>query len=65
MTTKNYADYIDKQTRALYNIMLEPILGELTIHLDAKKIGVLYQNQCYLWLTDKGKELLPNAKDSF
>ena len=62
MTTKKYADYIEKQTRAIYNIMLEPIFGEFIIHLNAKKIGVLYQNECYLLLTDKGKELLPHAK---
>lgn len=62
MTTKKYADYIAKQTRAIYNIMLEPIFGEFIIHLNGKKIGVLYQNQCYILLTDKGIELLPDAK---
>ena len=62
MTTKKYANYIEKQTRAIYNIMLEPIFDEFIIHLDGKKIGVLYQNQCYLLLTDKGKELLPDAQ---
>lgn len=63
MTTKKYADYIEKQTRAIYqcNVMIEPIFDEFIIHLDGKKIGVLYQNQCYLLLTDKGKELLPDA----
>lgn len=50
MTTKKYADYIEKQTRAVFNIMLEPIFEEYIIHLNAKKIGVLYQNQCYLLL---------------
>lgn len=61
MTTKKYADYIEKQTRAICHVMLEPIFDEFIIHLDGKKIGVLYQNQCYLLLTDKGKELLPDA----
>lgn len=61
MTTKKYANYIEKQTRAIYNVMLEPIFDEFIIHLNGKKIGVLYQNQCYLLLTNKAKELLPDA----
>ena len=64
MTTKKYAYYIEKQTRALNklkHLMFEPIFDEFIIHLNGKKIGVLYQNRCYLLLTDKAKELLPNA----
>ena len=61
MTTKKYADFIEKQTRNVTNISTEPIFGEYIIRVNGKKIGVLYQNQCYLLLTGKGKELLPNA----
>ena len=61
MTTKKYADFIEKQTRSVDNVSTEPIFGEYIIRVSGKKIGVLYQSQCYLLLTDKGKELLPNA----
>lgn len=61
MTTKKYADFIEKQTRNVTNISTEPIFGEYIIRVNGKKIGILYQNQCYLLLTGKGKELLPNA----
>ena len=62
MTTKKYADFIEKQTRSIINVSAEPIFGEYILRINGKKIGVLYQNQCYLFLTDKGKELLPDAK---
>lgn len=62
MTTKKYADFIEKQTRSINNVCVEPIFGEYIIYVSGKKIGVLYQNQCYLFLTDKGKELLPDAQ---
>lgn len=61
MTTKKYADFIEKQTRNVINVSTEPIFGEYIIRVNGQKIGVLYQNQCYLLLTGKGKELLPNA----
>ena len=61
MTTKKYADYIKKQARSVDNVSMEPIFGEFIIRMNGKKIGVLYQNQCYILLTDKGKELLPDA----
>lgn len=61
MTTKKYADFIEKQTRSVDNVSTEPIFGEYIIRVSGKKIGVLYQSQCYLLLTGKGKELLPNA----
>ena len=62
MTTKKYADFIEKQTRSIINVSAEPIFGEYILRINGKKIGVLYQNQCYLFLTVKGKELLPDAK---
>lgn len=62
MTTKKYADFIEKQARSISNVSAEPIFGEYILKINGKKIGVLYQNQCYLFLTDKGKELLPDAK---
>ena len=62
MTTKKYADFIKKQTRSVENVSTEPIFGEYILQINGKKIGVLYQNQCYIFLTDKGKELLPDAK---
>lgn len=62
MTTKKYADFIEKQTRSIINVSAEPIFGEYILRINGKKIGVLYQNQCYLFLTDKGKELLPDAE---
>lgn len=62
MTTKKYADFILKQTRSIINVSAEPIFGEYILRINAKKIGVLYQNQCYLLLTNKGKELLPDAQ---
>ena len=62
MTTKKYADFIKKQTRSVENVSTEPIFGEYILQMNGKKIGVLYQNQCYIFLTNKGKELLPDAK---
>lgn len=62
MTTKKYADFIEKQTRSVENVSTEPIFGEYILQINGKKIGVLYQNQCYIFLTNKGKELLPDAK---
>ena len=62
MTTKKYADFIKKQTRSVDNVSTEPIFGEYIIHMNGKRIGVLYQNQCYLLLTDKGRELLPDVQ---
>ena len=62
MTTKKFADFIQKQTRSIINVSCEPIFGEYILQINGKKIGVLYQNQCYLFLTDKAKELLPDAK---
>lgn len=62
MTTKKYADFIKKQTRSVENVSTEPIFGEYILQMNGKKIGVLYQNQCYIFLTYKGKELLPDAK---
>ena len=61
MTTKKFADFIEKQTRSVDNVSSEPIFGEYIIRVSGKKIGVLYQNQCYLLLTEKGKKLLPDA----
>lgn len=62
MTTKKFADFIEKQARSILNVSAEPIFGEYILTRNGKKIGVLYQNQCYLFLTDKAKELLPDAK---
>lgn len=53
MTTKKYADFIEKQTRSVENVSTEPIFGEYILQINGKKIGVLYQNQCYIFLTNK------------
>ena len=50
MTTKKYADFIEKQTRSVENVSTEPIFGEYILQINGKKIGVLYQNQCYIFL---------------
>ena len=42
MTTKKYADFIEKQTRSVENVSTEPIFGEYILQINGKKIGVLY-----------------------
>ena len=44
MTTKKFADFIEKQARSILNVSAEPIFGEYILTRNGKKIGVLYQN---------------------
>ena len=64
MTTKKYADYIQKQAKNAYNVMLEPCFGEYIVHQNGKRIGALYENQLFLTVTDSGKALVPDCKTS-
>ena len=42
MTTKKYADFIHKQTKGVYNIMVEQMFSDYVLYKDGKRIGVLY-----------------------
>ena len=64
MTTKKFADYIQKQSKNAYNVMLEPCFGEYLVYQHGKRIGALYENQLFLTVTDKGKSLVPDCKIS-
>ena len=62
MTTKKYADYIYKQSKAVYNIRLESIFDEYIAYRNSKRIGFLVDNKLYLIATENLKKLLPNKK---
>ena len=62
MTTKKYADYIYKQSKAVYNIRLESIFDEYIAYRNGKRIGFLVDNKLYLIATENLKKLLPNKK---
>ena len=55
MTTKKFADFIEKQARSILNVSAEPIFGEYILTRNGKKIGVLNQNQCIFFLPTKRK----------
>lgn len=61
MTTKKFADYINKQTKNIDNIMLEPIFDNYIVHRNGKRIGVINDNKLYLLSTDNLKKQFPNA----
>lgn len=63
MTTKKFADYIYKQTKDVYNIMIEPMFNDYIVHRNGKRIGVIADNKLYLIATDGLKKLFPNANE--
>ena len=62
MTTKKYADYIYKQSKAVYNIRLESIFDEYIVYRNGKRIGFLVDSKLYLIATENLRKLLPNIK---
>ena len=62
MTTKKYADYIYKQSKAVYNIRLESIFDEYIVYRNTKRIGFLVESKLYLIATENLRKLLPNIK---
>lgn len=61
MTTKKFADYIYKQTKEIHNISLEAIFGDYIVYKDAKRIGVIMNNELYLLANESLKKLLPDV----
>lgn len=61
MTTKKYADFIYKQTKGVYNIMIEQMFSDYVLYKDGKRIGVLYDNKLLLVSTENLNKLFPNA----
>ena len=45
MTTKKFAQYMEKQCKGINNFLLEAIFEEYIVLVSGKRIGVLYQEK--------------------
>ena len=61
MTTKKFANQIEKQCKTILNVSLEPIFNEYIVERNGKRIGVLFDNKLYLLSTKNLKRMFPNA----
>ena len=48
MTTKKFAQYMEKQCKGINNFSLEAIFEEYIVLVSGKRIGVLYQEKFYV-----------------
>ena len=48
MTTKNFANYIEKQCKGINNFSLEALFGEYVVLVSGKRVGVIYQEKFYV-----------------
>ena len=55
MTTKKFANHLEKQSKGSYNISLEPLFGEYLVKKNGRRIGVVFENCLYLTQTDEAK----------
>ena len=61
MTTKKFANQIEKRCKTIINVSLEPIFSEYIVTRNEQRIGVLFDNKLYLISTENLKKMIPNA----
>ena len=65
MTTKKFAQYMEKQCKGINNFSLEAIFEEYIVLVSGKRIGVLYQEKFYVLYAptfEKTENILPCFK---
>ena len=65
MTTKKFAQYIEKQCKGINNFSLEAVFEEYIVLVSGKRIGVLYQEKFYVLyapIFEKTENILPCFK---
>lgn len=65
MTTKKFTKYLEKQCKEIINFSLEPIFDGYIARVNAKRVGVVYQDKFYVLnaLTFQGfRQIMPDAQ---